>query len=285
MLEFIILSFKTNVMKQKVLLTMVIVVVSIVANSCKNEDDGPTSVLLFSPQKDVDLGKEVQQEIFANPQSYPLLDSVQYASAYAYIRGLKDSILETGEIDYKDEFAWQVYIIKDDATLNAFATPGGYLYFYTGLIKYLDNEDDLMGVMGHEIAHADKRHSVKQLQRQYGISLLLNIALGQEPSQVSQILGGLAGNLGALKFSRDAETEADLESVKYLAKTAYRCDGAATFFKKLSAAGTSGGPVFLSTHPSPEDRVANITNEAISLGCDTAYFAPSSYDTFKNSLP
>jgi hypothetical protein len=53
----------------------------------------------------------VQQEIFNNPQQYPLLDSVQYASAYAYLRGLKDSILNTGKIDYKDEFAWKVYII------------------------------------------------------------------------------------------------------------------------------------------------------------------------------
>tara|TARA_B110000046_G_scaffold35749_1_gene39023 strand:- start:41419 stop:41757 length:339 start_codon:yes stop_codon:yes gene_type:complete len=96
---------------------------------------------------------------------------VRYASAYNYIRGLKDSILNTGEIDFREEFAWQVDIIEDDSTLNAFATLAGYFYFYTGLIKDLQNEDDLMGVMGHEIAHADKRHSVQQLQREYGIDL------------------------------------------------------------------------------------------------------------------
>ncbi|MDB9964367.1 M48 family metalloprotease [Vicingaceae bacterium] len=135
------------------------------------------------------------------------MDSVRYASAYSFIRGLKDSILNTGEIDYRNEFAWQVYIIEDDATLNAFATPGGYLYFYTGLIKYLQNEDDLMGVMGHEIAHADKRHLVQQLQREYGVNLLLSIALGEQPDQAAQILN----SLGSLKFSRNNETEADLE--------------------------------------------------------------------------
>lgn len=273
-------------MKKIILYTTLLFSIAAAFQACKNDDDdGPTKILLFPISRDVSLGQEVKQEIFNTPQSYPLLDSVQYASAYSYIRGLKDSILNSGEVDYKDDFAWEVYIIQDDSTLNAFATPGGYLYFYTGLIKYLDNEDDLMGVMGHEIAHADKRHSVKQLQRQYGIDLLLSIALGSQPSQVGQILGGLAGNLGTLKFSRDAETEADEESVKYLAKTAYRCDGAATFFKKLSAAGSSGGPVFLSTHPSPDDRVANITLKALELGCDTTYFAPSSYNTFVNSLP
>ena len=261
------------------------IIFSIACGGDDDGDDGPTKVLLFSPSKDVQLGAEVQQEIFNNPTDYPLLDSVQYADAYKYIRGLKDSILQTGEVDYADEFAWKVYIIQDDATLNAFATPGGYLYFYTGLIKYLQNEDDLMGVMGHEIAHADLRHSVQQLQRQYGISILLQIALGSEPTQTSEILAGLAGNLGTLKFSRDAETEADLESVEYLGKTAYRCDGAATFFKQLSASGQSGGPVFLSTHPDPVDRVMNITNKALQIGCDTNYFAPSSYQTFVNSLP
>lgn len=253
--------------------------------SCSNDDDSPTKVFLFPISEDIKLGKELRQEIFANPQEYPLLDSVQYASAYTYIRDLKDKVLATGEIDFKDDFAWEVYIIEDDNVLNAFAAPGGYLYFYTGLIKFLDEEDDLMGVMGHEIAHADKRHSVQQLQRQYGIQLLLQIALGSEPAATSEILGGLAGNLGVLKFSRDAETEADLESVEYLAKTEYRCDGAATFFKKLSAAGGTSGPVFLSTHPSPDDRVINIANKAIELGCDTTYASPMSYDTFRNSLP
>ena len=84
-------------------------------------DDGKETVLLFSPEKDVELGAQLKQEIFANPSQYPLLDSVQYRSAYEYIRGLKYSILNTGEIGYRDEFAWKVYIIEDDQTLNAFA--------------------------------------------------------------------------------------------------------------------------------------------------------------------
>lgn len=268
---------------------IILLLIGSLTYSCKKDSDEEstegTKVFLFSIQDDINLGQQLKQEVFDNPMEYPLLDSVQYSSAYTYLRGLKDSILQTGDIDYADEFAWEVYIIENDSVLNAFAAPGGYLYFYTGLIKYLEKEDDLMGVMGHEMAHADLRHSVKQLQRQYGVQLLISIALGNEPSQMGQILGGLAGNLGILKFSRNAETEADLASVDYLANTAYRCDGAATFFKKLSKAGAGGGPVFLSTHPSPEDRVQKITQEAITLGCDTTYYNPSSYQLFVNSLP
>lgn len=257
----------------------------ILFSACKDDDDSGTKVLLFSTEDDKQLGQQLKQEIFNNPAQYPLLDSVQYASAYSYIRGLKDSILKTGTIDYDDEFAWEVYIIQDDSTLNAFAAPGGYLYFYTGLIKYLDNEDDLMGVMGHEMAHADLRHSVQQLQKQYGVQFLLSALLGNSNSQITEILGGLAGNAAVLKFSRDDESEADLASVEYLAPLVYRCDGAATFFKKLEAMGAGGGPTFLSTHPSPSDRVDAIRQEAIRLGCDTTYFAPASYNTFRNSLP
>ena len=165
-------------MKKLLSSIFILTLIAITFHACKKDDDCPTKVLLFSPDKDASVEKEVQQEVFNNPQTYPLLDSVRYESAYSFIRGLKDSILNTGEIDYRNEFAWQVYIIEDDTSLNAFATPGGYLYFYTGLIKYLQNEDDLMGVMGHEIAHADKRHLVQQLQREYGVNLLLSIALG-----------------------------------------------------------------------------------------------------------
>lgn len=257
----------------------------LLSSACKKDGDGGTKVLLFSTNDDIELGKQLKQEIFNNPAEYPLLDSVNYASAYSYIRALKDSILKTGEIDYDEKFAWEVYIIEDDSTLNAFAAPGGYLYFYTGLIKYLDNEDDLMGVMGHEMAHADLRHSVQQMQKQYGIQFLLSAILGNSNSQITQVLGGLAGNAAVLKFSRDDESEADLASVSYLSPLVYRCDGAATFFKKLEANGASGGPTFLSTHPAPADRVDAITQEAIRLGCDTTYFSPASYDVFRNSLP
>lgn len=139
-----------------------------------------------------------------------------------------------------------------------------------------------MGVLGHEMAHADERHTVRQLQTQYGISILLSVALGNDPGTLSQILGSLAGQVAGLKFSRDHETEADLRSVEYLAPLPHRCDGAATFFNKIEGSGT---PVFLSTHPSPEDRVAQIQAKALQLGCDTSYYAPNTYDTeFRNLI-
>ena len=123
-------------------------------------------------------------------------------------------------------------IIHDDSTLNAFCTPGGYIYVFTGLIHYLDSEDQLAGVMGHEIAHADRRHSTDQMTKQYGISLLLS-AIGGDESAIAQVASGLL----LLKYGRGAESEADEFSVRYLCPTEYNAAGGAGFFEKIEAAG------------------------------------------------
>lgn len=241
--------------------------------------------LVFAPSDDVALGNQLHDEILANPSEYPLLDEPQHAATIAYLQGMCDELIATGELDYAETFNYKVHIIDADV-LNAFAAPGGKMYFYTGLINFLENEDDLMGVMGHEIAHADRRHSVKQMIQNYGVQWLLGAAIDEDPGQAGVVLAQVAGAGAALKFSRFDESEADSYSVDYLAKTPYRCDGAAIFFEKLDSVGlVSGTPEFLSTHPKPENRVIDIKAKALEIGCSTEYYAPASYDDFKALLP
>jgi predicted Zn-dependent protease len=250
---------------------------------CKDKNN---NFVFFSAQQDVELGQQVSQEIESDPATYPILDENTHPDAYEYIRDLLDVILDQGGVEYREEFAWEIKIIADDDVLNAFATPGGYIYVYTGLIKYLDEEDDLMGVLGHEVAHADLRHTSRNLQRIYGIQILSSIILGEEASQLAEIAAGIAGQTAALRFSREFEAEADDRSVEYLAPTIYACNGAYSFFQKLIDADQTGStPEFLSTHPDPEDRVADINAKADELGCDTTPYAPASYQDFKNMLP
>lgn len=236
---------------------------------------------LFSVSDDKQLGDQVSQEIADDPGQYPLLSERAYPDAYAYLQDIRDEILESGEVEHADDFDWEVRLIEDDSVLNAFAVPGGYLYFYTGLIKYLDTEDALAGVMGHEMAHAARRHSTESLTEQYGLSLLLEAALGDRLDIVQNIAAGLA----TLAFSRDNESEADEFSVLYLAQTRYQCNGAALFFEKLLSEGQGGGaPEFLSTHPNPDNRVQAINSKAADEGCSTE---PSGrdYEAFKEMLP
>lgn len=240
---------------------------------------------IFTIDDDKQFGAQMETEIAANPVQYPLLERASYPSTYAYLDSLKQQILNSGQLEHANDFVWKLYIVKDDATQNAFCTPGGYIYVYTGLIKYLDNASSLAGVIGHEMAHADRRHSTQQLTTQYGVSLLLSVVAGT--TNAGQ-MADIAANLSLLAFSRDHEKDADEHSVIYLCPTNYRADGAADFFEKIIASGAPQPPAFLSTHPNPDNRVANIHAKKTELSCSAnppANVEVNSYAAFKASLP
>lgn len=247
--------------------------------SCKKNDH---SVNIFSIQDDISLGQQLRDEILANPTQYPILSKTQYPGVYAYLDNIKSKILASDQLNYKTEFAWELYVIHDDNTLNAFCAPGGYIFVYTGLMKYLNAEDQLAGVLGHEMAHADRRHSTDQLTVAYGTQLLLDILLGQNQGTLTQI----AGTLGTLAFSRDQEKQADTYSVEYLCSTDYEADAAADFFIRLQTDGedcTTGA--FFSTHPCPENRIQNIQSKKAELGCTGTQTYTPQYQALINMLP
>lgn len=269
-------------MKKKIYHTNFILAVFVsvtLFTSCKKSD-----LNLFSIEDDKTFGMQMEAEIASRPGEYPLLDRTAYPAPYAYLENMKTQILNSGNLDYGSEFAWKLYIVKDDSVQNAFCTPGGYIYIYTGLIKYLDNASSLAGVLGHEMAHADQRHSTTQMSKQFGIATLLEIVLGQNQNALSDI----AAQLSVLAFSRADETDADKHSVKYLCPTAYRADGSADFFQKIINSGGSSVPAFLSTHPNPDNRVENIQAEKTTLGCTSSpsnQLEIADYNAFKASLP
>lgn len=268
----------------KKLLIVALCSASVMFSACNKKDSsGGGGLNLFSIQDDKDLGLQVKSEIASDPAEFPIMDPVAYASAYDYINGIRNEILYSGAVTYKDDFAWEVYLVKRDDIQNAFCTPGGYIYVYTGLIKYLDSKSSLAGVMGHEMAHADKRHSTEQLTKIYGLQTLLDIVLGNNQGLVSQV----ASQLVSLEFSRDNEREADEFSVKYLCPTKYMADGAANFFQKIIDDGTTSPPQFLSTHPNPDNRVQSMRTLAQELGCSSSISQDeeiNSYVAFKASL-
>jgi len=266
-------------MRRSILFGFVLISGILIYGSCKKEN----GINLFTLEQDVEFGQTMNSEILANPAEFPVISEEQYPEAYSHLNRILDSILRSPEIRYKEEFAWEVKIISNDTVLNAFAVPGGYLYFYTGLIKFLDSEDQFAGVMAHEIAHVDKRHSTRMLTKQYGIGFMLDVLLGEEQSGYVEIASSLAQGLAGLSFSRDHEYQADEYSVKYLYTTAYDARGTKGFFEKLESA--PGLPAFLSTHPSPDDRIERILGVWQGLGGKQGQTFTASYQNFKNSLP
>jgi Zn-dependent protease with chaperone function len=245
---------------------------------------------IFTVNQDMELGAQLETELAANPTDYPVLSEAAYPAAYAYLYAMRDAILTSPQVKFKDKFLWKLKIIHDDDVLNAFCAPGGYIYVYTGLMKYLEKVDHLAGVLAHEIAHADQRHSTAAMTEKYGLDLLIAVASANATAaQLSEV----AGSLTSLAFSRAHETDADEHSVDYLSSTIgsiqYACNGAAGFFVKLDAAGSASTPAFLSTHPAPDNRVTKINERSTELGCSTALYHDTgdagAYATMLATLP
>ncbi len=249
-------------------------------DKCGGKAPGGAVGLLMDISRDYQLGLSTANQIESDPKNYQVLDSAKYATAYGYLYAIRNNILNSGKVYYKNEFPWRIRIIKNDSVLNAFCTPGGFIYVYTGIIKYLDNETQLAGVLGHEIAHADRRHGANQMLKLYGLQALIEIFTSGTTQQVAT----LAQNLLMLKFSRTDETEADDYSVRYLLGTPYDPQGAKFFFQKIG--GSQRVPEFLSTHPNPDNRVNNIeaTWSCLGSGGNKELFAQR-YALFKASLP
>lgn len=208
--------------------------------------------------RDIRIGKQVRDEVV---RKAPILDRLQYAQAYEHLERIANTILQSKHIRYRSEFEWKLYIVHDDKTVNAFVTPGGYIFVYTGLIRYLNTEDQLAGVLGHEIAHAERRHSIKNLNKRIGTTIALSILLGNNGTS------NLANTLLGLTFSRSSEREADNYSVMYLADTPYQCNALSEFFERMASENNQKKAAWLSTHPASKDRVVNINKKAQKINC------------------
>jgi predicted Zn-dependent protease len=249
-----------NILKKSIFILLALVATSSCSVVNKVKKDG---VNLFTIQQDREFGAKVAAEIDGNRAEYPLLDSLKNVEVYAYIYKVRNNILNSGKVQHKDDFQWRVRIINNDTILNAFCTPGGYIYIYTGILKFMESEDQFAGVLGHEIAHADLRHSTRQMTKIYGLDALLNIVAGKY-EMIKQMTESIVG----LKFSRDHETEADQRSVEYLCPTPYNAAGGAGFFQKMENLSKGGAQFeFLSTHPNPANRIEHFHAAKADLGC------------------
>lgn len=157
-----------------------------------------------------------------------------------------------GRLTEGSRYQYRWLLVRNEQ-VNAFAAPGGVVVVYSGLIKQTDRPEELAGVLAHEIAHVELRHSLQGVIKKAGFSILLSVVMGDWSG--SAIGGGIA-TLTEMKFSRDAETQADEEGLRRLVKANISPQGMPEFFGKL-AKKESGGPdlSMLSTHPASQERM------------------------------
>lgn len=153
---------------------------------------------------------------------------------------------------------WEFNLINDD-TPNAFALPGGYVGVNTGLFQVVHDENQLAAVMGHEIAHVVARHPAERMSRQALVGTGTAVLGGAAPELAE--MAAAAATLGlVLPFSREQEAEADAIGLQYMARAGYDPRAAVQVWRNFDALGSSG-PSFLSTHPSPGDRIAELQKQ------------------------
>ena len=171
---------------------------------------------------------------------------------------------------YLEGYAWEFKLIKDDETINAWAMPGGKIAFYTGILPIAQSETGVAAIMAHEVAHALADHGAQRMsaaQLQQLGAVAVSAAAGGRSESTQQIIAqayGLGSQLGVmLPFSRSHESEADRIGLTLMAMAGYDPYEAAELWKRMSAQSGGGAPPeFLSTHPSNQTRINNITKWA-----------------------
>ena len=174
-------------------------------------------------------------------------------------------LVEAGQSASIKNYQWDFNLIEDDKTVNAWVMPGGKAAVYTGILPYTQNETGLAVVLGHEVGHALADHGNERMSdalvAQMG-GMALSVALSSQPQQTQQLFAtvyGVGANVGfLLPYSRLHESEADRIGLTLMARAGYDPREAIPFWERMSKQGEKRPPQFLSTHPAPETRIADI---------------------------
>lgn len=240
-------------MKRLALGVMMAIALILLDACAKNPVTGRNELMLMSKGQEVAMGKQSDPEIVA------------FFGLYQDER-LQNFINEKGKqmaaISHRQELPYEFKIV-DSPVVNAFAVPGGFVYFTRGIMAHFNNEAEFAGVLGHEIGHITARHSAKQYSNAMlgQVGLVAGSLISPEFAQMADVAQqGL--QLLFLKFGRDAESQSDKLGVEYSTKIGYDASEMADFFKTLDRLSANTGreavPTFMSTHPDPADREAKV---------------------------
>ena len=222
----------------------------VLASCARNPVTGKRQIVLVSESQEIAMGRQ------SDPGIRGEYGVVENAQLQAYLQSIGKKLVA---VSHRPNLEWS-FTVVDSPVVNAFAVPGGYIYFTRGILAYLANEAELAGVMGHEIGHVTARHSVRQITRTQlaqiglGVGSVLSPTFGQFGNLAESSLG-----LMFLRFSRDDERESDRLGVEYSARAAYDPREVSGFFDVLGRLSQAGDretiPGWLSTHPDPPERV------------------------------
>ena len=227
--------------------------IAILMSSCaRNPVTGKREVMFMTEGQEIALGQQSDPQIVA---AYGLYANSKIQSFIQEKGKAMAAISHRPHLDYE-------FKVLDSPVINAFAVPGGFVYFTRGILAHFNNEAEFAGVLGHEIGHITARHSAKQQTKaQLGQVLFIGGMIASEKfrNYAQPINQGMG--LMFLKFGRDAESQSDKLGAEYSTKIGYDAHEMANFFgtlKKMRQESGQSIPDFMSTHPNPADREKNV---------------------------
>lgn len=242
------------------------------AGCSTNPVTGRTELTLVSESQEIAMGQEAAAQVESS------IGVVDDAGLNAYVQRIGESLARDSE---RPNLPWRFRVV-DDPTPNAFALPGGFIYVTRGMLSLMENESELATVLGHEIGHVTARHSVQMISRQQlaQIGLIAGMILVPEIAQ----FGNLAGQglqLLFLRYSRDAERQADDLGYRYALQENYDVREMPDIFASLARASELAGhsplPNWLSSHPGPEERIVRINAMLAELPASERRLASAEY--------
>lgn len=221
---------------------------------CSNKETNPYTgkeqSISISPEQEIQLGLQSFDQMAAQHGGlYP----DERLQAYVDMVGNK---LVQSSLARETPYQYDFHLLADDRTINAFALPGGQCFITYALLSKLENEDQLAGVMGHEIGHVLGRHSAERIANQeFWNTVAQGAQVGMDAGQMAQAVGQIVN----MKYGRDDELESDYLGVKFMIDAGYNPEEMIGVMEILrDAAGPNRVPEFQSTHPDPENRIQKI---------------------------
>ena len=254
------ISHMTTTLTRSSLLLAALSLVACTTNPYTNR----SQFMVIPASQEIAMGAQAYEQVLNDPKMPPSTDPREVEPVKRVAARIIDAAKKSKYADLANKFEWEVTVIKDDKTMNAFALPGGKIAVYTGIFPVAKNEAGLAAIMGHEVVHALARHGGERMSQGVAAQVLVVGATLGAASQginpdIAQLAGGALANYGfILPYSRKHESEADYIGLLLAADAGYDPHEAVRVWQRMQEVSKGQPPEFLSTHPGHETRIQQL---------------------------